>query len=368
MQLTPFRATYPRLDKIEAPDAFFGAVKEDYRAFYDEGFFYKVEQPALYIYRITHTERQYTGLVAGVAVKDYLDDRVRKHEHTLAAKEEKQMMLLRKRRAAVKPVSLAYASVDLIDDWLQAYTEQYPPVLNIPFGKDEHHRVWAIESAVLIEELQQLFRVHVPVTYIADGHHRTSTAACMYQRMVDGEVQGDFNALFAAFFPDRDIEIRDFNRVITSLNGNTPAAFVAKLSQVFEVEPLDEPARPKRKFELTMYLQGEWYRLRWKERVMLEYADETVILDAMLLDHKVMSKILGIEDVRTDQRVKYVEGPKGLNGLLKQAHKSADSVVFCLYPVQMEEVVAVADLGQALPPKSTWFEPRMKNGVLVKEY
>ena len=368
MQLTPFRATFPRLDKIDAPEAFFGTVKQDYRIFHGQGYFYKAERPALYIYRIERPERAYTGLVAGVDVKDYLDDRIRKHEYTLEPKEEKQMLLLRKRRAAVKPILLAHTSVDKISDWLQLFTEQNEPVLDIPFGRDECHKVWVIASPALIEEVQQLYRVHVPVTYIADGHHRTSTAARMYQRMVDGEVSGDFNALFAAFFPVRDIEIRDFNRVVTSLNGNTPAAFIAKLSQVFEVEPLLEPARPRRKFELTMCLCEEWYRLRWKERVMLEYADETVILDAMLLDHKVMSKILGIEDVRNDDRVKYIEGPKGVDGLLKQARKSEDSVAFCLYPVQMEEVMAVADLGQVLPPKSTWFEPRMKNGVLVREY
>lgn len=368
MHLTPFRASYPRLEQIKAPDDFFGSIKQDYRAYYDEGYFYKAERPALYIYRIELPERQYTGLIAGVDIKDFLDGNIRKHEHTLAAKEEKQMLLLRKRRAAVKPVMLAYATVEVIDQWLQAYTEQFDPVLHIPFSEDTHHRVWAIESPTLIEELQQLFRIHVPVTYIADGHHRTSTAVRMYQRMRDGEIQGDFNNLFAAFFPNRDIEIRDFNRVVTSLNGHTPTVFMAKLSQVFEIEVRSAPSRPVRKFELTMYLRGEWYHLRWKERIMLEYADETVILDAMLLDHKVMARVLGIEDVRNDSRVRYVEGPRGIDGLLKQAEKFDDSVAFCLYPVQMEEVMAVADIGQVLPPKSTWFEPRMKNGVIVQEY
>jgi uncharacterized protein (DUF1015 family) len=356
------------LEQIKAPDDFFGAIKQDYRTYYEQGYFYKVDQPALYIYRIEQTERQYTGLIAGVDIKDFLDGNIRKHEHTLAAKEEKQMLLLRKRRAAVKPVMLAYATVEIIDQWLLAYTEQFDAVLDIPFGKDESHKVWAIESPTLIEELQQLFRVHVPAAYIADGHHRTSTAARMYQKMKDGEIKGDFNNLFAAFFPNRYVEIRDFNRVVTSLNGHTATIFIAKLSQVFEIEVLPKPSRPERKFELTMYLQGEWYRLRWKERIMLEYADETVILDAMLLDHKVMAKVLGIEDVRNDSRVRYVEGPKGIDGLLKQAEKYEDSVAFCLYPVQMEEVMAVADIGQVLPPKSTWFEPRMKNGVLVQEY
>lgn len=368
MQLTPFKATYPRLGKIESPDAFFGAVKQDYRDFYEQGYFYQAAKPALYIYRIQKPERSFTGLIAGVAIQDFLDGKIRQHEHTLSVKEEKQMLLLRKRRAAVKPVLLTYPAVQGIQQWLEEYTLANEAVLRIPFQPEELHQCWVIDDPQYISELQKLFADRVPVTYIADGHHRTSTAVRMYQRMKDGEVQGQFDALFAAFFPDHDIEIRDFNRLITSLNGHSPPTFIAQLSQVFEIEPMAEPACPSRKFELTMFLNGEWYRLRWKERVMLEYADEPVILDAMLLDHKVMAKVLGIEDVRNDRRVKYIEGPKGIEGLLKQADKAAECVAFCLYPVQMEEVMAVADIGQVLPPKSTWFEPRMKNGVLVQEY
>ncbi len=368
MQLIPFRATYPQLNKIDDPEDFFGAVKQDYREFYEQGYFYQAEQPAFYIYQIQRPERSHTGLIANVAIKDFLDGKIRQHEHTLSAKEEKQMLLLHKRRAAVKPVLLTYPAVDRIRQWLEQFVQEREAALSIPFAREEVHKCWPVASAADIAALQQLFSEEVPVTYIADGHHRTSTAARMYQRMVDGEVDGPFESLFAAFFPDHDIEIRDFNRVITYLNDHTPVNFLAHLSKVFEIDPMQAPACPGRKFELTMHLDGGWYRLRWKEHILLEYADEPVILDAMLLDHKVMAKVLGIEDVRNDQRVKYVEGPKGIDGLLKQVNKAEECVAFCLYPVQMEEVMAVADIGQVLPPKSTWFEPRLKNGVLVREY
>ena len=273
-------------------------------------------------------------------------------------------MLLR-RKAAVKPVLLAHHPVPAIKNWLEQYKQEQVPLMQFQLSGDkEYHKIWRVAAPDQVASLQALFMEHVPITYIADGHHRTSTALRLFDQT--GGNKEDYASLFAAFFPIHDIQIQDFNRVIKSLNGHSPAQFMARLSHTFEIEPIEQAAKPSRKFELTMYLRGEWYRLRWKERIMLEYASQPVVLDAMLLNHKVMSKLLGIEDVRNDQRVKYIEGPKGIAGVLKQAEKEPDSVAFCLYPVQMEEVIKVADIGQVLPPKSTWFEHRMKNGLLVK--
>ena len=304
-------------------------------------------------------------MISGVHMEDCLNERVRKHEETLAEKEEKQLQLLLRRQAAVKPVLLAHQPVPAIRTWLETYTQSELPLMKFTLAAgQEHHTIWQIAQPAKIAALQALFREKVPVTYIADGHHRTSTALRLFDEA--GAANGAYASLFAAFFPIHDIQIQDFNRVIKSLNGHSPTQFMARLSQTFEIEPINQPAKPCRKFELTMYLRGEWYRLRWKERILLEYASQPVILDAMLLNHKVMSKLLGIEDVRNDGRIKYIEGPKGIEGVLRQAEKEPDSVAFCLYPVQMEEVIKVADIGQVLPPKSTWFEPRMKNGLLVK--
>lgn len=365
MQLLPFRATFPKLEKIQVPEQFFGTVKQEYHKYFEEGFFHEIEEPSMFVYQITKGSRSFTGVISGVHIEDCLNDRILKHEETLAEKEEKQMQLLLRRRAAVKPVLLAHHPVPAIKDWLEQYKREQLPLMQFKISGDkEHHKIWRISELDQMATLQVLFREQVPMTYIADGHHRTSTALRLFDQ-TKGGTEG-YTSLFAAFFPIHDIQIQDFNRVINSLNGHSPPQFMARLSQVFEIEPLAQAAKPSRKFELTMCLRGEWYRLNWKERVMLEYASEPVILDAMLLNHKVMSKLLGIEDVRNDRRVKYIEGPKGIDGVLKQAEKEPDSVAFCLYPVQMEEVIKVADIGQVLPPKSTWFEPRMKNGLLVK--
>ena len=365
MQLLPFRATFPKLEKIEAPEQFFGNVKQEYHKYFVEGFFNEIPEPSMFVYQITKEGRSFTGVISGVHLEDCLNDRVRKHEETLSEKEEKQLQLLVRRKAAVKPVLLAHQPVEEIKVWLEDYTSANAPLMEFTLrsGK-ENHIIWQISEASQITSLQRLFSEKVPITYIADGHHRTSTALRLFDE-TEG-AQEDYASLFAAFFPIHDIQILDFNRVIDNLNGLSATKFMALLSKSFEIEPLQEPAKPSRKFELTMYLRGEWYRLTWKERIMLEYASEPVVLDAMMLNHKVMSKLLGIEDVRNDKRVKYIEGPKGIKGLLKQADKVPDGVAFCLYPVQMDEVIEVADIGQVLPPKSTWFEPRMKNGLLVK--
>ncbi|MEQ8707274.1 MAG: DUF1015 family protein [Phaeodactylibacter sp.] len=365
MQLLPFRATFPKLEKIQVPEQFFGTVKQEYHKYFEEGFFNEIAEPSMFIYQITKDGRSFTGVISGVHMEDCLNDRVLKHEETLADKEEKQLQLLLRRKAAVKPVLLAHQPVPVIKNWLEAYKRAELPLMKFTLrGGKEHHSIWCVSAPAQIEELQELFREKVPITYIADGHHRTSTALRLFDQTTDGTE--DYDSLFAAFFPIHDIQIQDFNRVVNSLNGHSPAQFMARLSQTFEVEPIDQPAKPRRKFELTMCLRGEWYRLQWKERILLEYASEAVVLDAMLLNHKVMSKLLGIEDVRNDRRVKYIEGPRGIAGVMKEVEKGSDSVAFCLYPVQMEEVIKVADIGQVLPPKSTWFEPRMKNGLLVK--
>ncbi len=365
MQLLPFRATFPKLEKIQTPEQFFGTVKQEYDKYFEEGFFHEIEEPSMFVYQITKGSRSFTGVISGVHMADCLNDRIRKHEETLAEKEEKQLQLLLRRKAAVKPVLLAHHPVPAIKNWLEQYKQEQVPLMQFQLSGDkEYHKIWRVAAPDQVASLQALFMKHVPITYIADGHHRTSTALRLFDQT--GGNKEDYASLFAAFFPIHDIQIQDFNRVIKSLNGHSPAQFMARLSHTFEIEPIEQAAKPSRKLELTMYLRGEWYRLRWKERIMLEYASQPVVLDAMLLNHKVMSKLLGIEDVRNDQRVKYIEGPKGIAGVLKQAEKEPDSVAFCLYPVQMEEVIKVADIGQVLPPKSTWFEPRMKNGLLVK--
>ncbi len=369
MHIKPFQAVYPKQDYITSPDSFFNSVREDYSEYYNSGFFTKTAQEGLYLYHIKGPARQYSGLIACPVIRDYLDGSIRHHEHTLAAREQQQMHLMLRRGAAVKPVLLAYPRVEAISRWAEAYTRSNDPffIIESENGK-EQHTLWEVRDGWASREIQGLFEQHVPFTYIAGGHHRTTTTVRMYNKALEGKHQGDYHLLLCALFPSSDIDILDFNRVVFGLNGLSPSAFMAHIARYFEIGFLSEPQKPARKHDITMLFNREWYQLRWKERILLEYPDEEAVLDAMLLDEKILGGILAIEDVRTDQRILYVEGPKGLEGIQQAVARGEEAVAFCLYPVCLEELMAVADAGKVLPPKSTWFEPRMKNGLIVKEF
>ena len=369
MHIKPFQAVYPNLDYITSADSFFNSARDEYLEYSDSGFFTKTAQEALFIYRIQRPERQFTGLIACADIRDYLDGNIKQHEHTLAAKEQQQMQLMFRRRAAVKPVLLAYPGVDAINRWIESYIIRREPFFEVESEESrEHHILWEVRDGAAIREIQVLFEQHVPFSYIADGHHRTSTTSMMYGKALEGKQQGDYHLLLCALFPSSDIDILDFNRVVYGLNGHSKTAFMAHIAQYFEIGFLDRPEKPGQKHEITMFFNREWYRLRWREHILLEYFDEAVVLDAMLLDEKVLGNILGIADVRTDQRILYVEGPRGLDGIQHAVAKGEEGVAFCLFPVQLEEMMKVADAGKVMPPKSTWVEPRMKNGLIVQVY
>ena len=211
-----------------------------------------------------------------------------------------------------------------------------------------------------------MFETHVSKAIIADGHHRTSTNALLYQKAKNDEEKKRFGKLLSAFFPSNQIDILDFNRVV-ELDADTVSMtrLMASLSTITDIFPSDEPIKPVRKHEVGMYLNNEWYLLKWRGDIIKEYEKKGIVLDCTLLDELILDKILGIKDSKNDQRLYYVEGPKGVQGLVKKVNKLRTAVGFNMYPVQFEEMEAITNLGGVLPPKSTWFEPRMKNGLIV---
>ncbi|MEM9821819.1 MAG: DUF1015 family protein [Bacteroidota bacterium] len=369
MRIKPFQAVYPNFDYITSSDSFFDTVKFQFPEYKQSGFFHKTAQEALYIYQITNQLRTYIGIIACADIRDYTEGKIKKHENTLSSKEQQQMHLMLSREAAVKPVLLTYPPVDAIDSLLKSYIIDKPCFYTVELKKGkERHSFWEIREGTVIQELQKHFSKHVPYTYIADGHHRTSTSALMHERMRNKEVDKEYNLLLSAFFPTPEIEIHDYNRVVEGLNDCTLTTFMAKLSQLFEIEILEKKRKPKEKHEIIMFLNREWFQLKWRKRILKTHEGNGVILDANLLDEKVLRDILGIEDVRTDVRIKYVEGPKGLSELRGKTIKNENRVAFCLYPVQLADLFKIVNEGKTMPPKSTWFEPRMRNGLIVHEY
>ena len=368
MRIHPFQAVYPNLDFVTSADAFFGSVSEEYNDYRESGFFVKSSRESLFIYRIETARRTYTGFIGCADADDYRANNIRKHEHTLSEKEQQQMHLLIKRKAQVKPVLLTYAPVADLRAFTEAYIRSRTPFLDITLEKEAtRHCIWEIDAGPDIDRVQQYFNRSIPHTYIADGHHRTSTLALMDERLTGKNYQGEYDKILGAFFPVDELEILDFNRLLDNLNGRSLTTFLVELSRYFEMRKLDGPTRPAHQHELTMLLGEEWFGLRWRE-AWLRSDNPATLLDARLLNKHILCDVLGIEDVRTDPRVQYVGGPSGPDGLQAVAHQRNAVLGFCLYPVGAAAFMQIADAGDTLPPKSTWFEPRMKNGMLIKEF
>ena len=368
MQIQAFKATYPRKKLITSADSFFGKVKEEYPVFRDSGFFKQRKQPGLYIYRIDEPLRSYTGLLTLASMDEYQEGNIKIHEHTLAAKEQRQIQLLMHRKAAVKPVLLTYRGVEEIDKLIKKQLVEKDPFMHYYFEEeDEHHWIWEIKEEKTIKKLQKLFAEKVPTAYIADGHHRTAAMALLREQAETEGLPPCYNYLLSAFFPTRELDIFEFNRIVVNTNGLSPTRLIASLSQWAKVKVLDQYKPLKQKHEWLLFLNNEWFHFQWREETLKAHQNDEVLLDVSLLNKLVLQDILGIEDPRTDVRLKYIEGPRGIDAFKQLVNKAENRLGFILFPIDIKDFLHIADAGKVLPPKSTWFEPRMRNGLLVHD-
>jgi len=367
MRIFPFRAIYPDLDKIEENQAFFDTVKGSFPEYAASGMFLTDDSEAVFVYDIETDVRTQTGLVVNVDIQDYYKGKVRRHEHTISERESKMKGLFLERNALIKPVLMSYKQDKKISKIMDEARDQIP-FLNIQMADNERHVVYKVNDPKMIKSLKKRFKKDVGKAYIADGHHRCVTSARLYEMLHEREPSKDFSKILCMFIPHEELIIHDYNRVVEVLHEFSPTLFMARMSQLCKITPLPEAAKPEGKYEMTMYVLREWYRLKWKKSVLKRYAGEDVIFDSAILNHEVLGGLFGIENVRNDDRLKYVEGIGGVEGILRKTDKSIFRIAFCLYPVQMDEIHTVADKHKTLPPKSTWFEPRIKNGVLCAPF
>lgn len=368
MNIFSFNASLPKLKLIASADSFFATVREDYPLYRQNGFFDKLDHSSVFIYKISGSTGVHIGLLACADIQDYLDGKILKHENTLAPKEQEMINLLIQRKALVKPVMMAHQVNKDLSAIYKKIIEANKPNLTLNFENDgEVHELWDIHKNKDIEKIQEIFEEEIKNVYIADGHHRTSTNAYLYKNLKNQEEAKSFRKLLSGFFAFDQFSIYDYNRCVDALSDISPIKFMAKLSKYFEIEPIKVPALPPLKHQLTMYIQKEWYLLAWKESVLEEYKNDCVLLDAELLDKIVFENILGISDRKSSGRIEYISGRKGIPGVLKHCKKDDNNVGFFLTPVLMEEIVEYADKGKVMPPKSTWFEPRARNGIVVKD-
>lgn len=350
-------------------DEVYGKAVENFRLFREKGWLKEDPEARYYIYAQTMNGRTQYGLVGCAATADYENGIIRKHELTRPDKEEDRMVLTRYLNANIEPVFFSYKAVPEIDEIVRNIVENEAPEYDFVAEDGFGHHFWPVYDAGTNLRIESLFREKVPFTYVADGHHRTAAAARIgaEKRALNPNHTGDeeYNFFMAVHFPDNQLQIIDYNRLVKDLNGMDEDVFLKALGQSFEIELVGDPIwKPSRLHEFSMYLSGKWYKLTAKEGTFND-DDPIGVLDVTILSEHILKPLLGIEDLRTSQRIDFVGGIRGLGELKRRVDSGEMKVAFALYPVSMEQLIHIADSGNIMPPKTTWFEPKLRSGLVI---
>ncbi len=340
--------------------AVYAKAKENLQALIANGTLLTEEKACYYIYRLIMNGREQTGLVAVSSVEDYFGDKIKKHEFTRPEKEKDRIDHMQAIQAQTGNVFLAYRDVTEVNALINGWKSTRQPVYDFKADDGIQHTIWVIDRDDVIGSITELFRTKVPATYIADGHHRAASAAKVSKALPKSEAAKYF---LTTIFPASQLAILDYNRVVKDLNDMSAEEFLSALQDDFYLSLSPEPVRPAQAHEFGMYLKGQWYILSSRKGT---YTDDPIgILDVTILSKNVLHKLLGIKDQRTDKRIDFVGGIRGLAELEKRVNSGEMKVAFSLPPVTIEQLFAIADSGQVMPPKSTWFEPKLRDGLLT---
>ena len=365
----------PMLD--EHDPRVYEAAAQQFAEFKAEGWLVQDQEERYYVYAQTiladnplsgGKEKTQYGLVVGAWVDDYLEGRIKKHELTRRDKEEDRMKHVRVLNANMEPVFFAYPHRDDLDGLVARVCAGKPEYDFVAAPEGFRHTFWVIDDQATIAEITKIF-AQIPAMYIADGHHRSAAAAGVgaEKQKATGDKEAEFNFFLAVCFPDNQLNIIDYNRVVKDLNGLSREAFLAKVAEDFEIEDKGtEIYKPQRLHNFSLYLDGHWYSLTAKEG---RYNDQDPIgvLDVTISSNLILDKILGIKDLRSDKRIDFVGGIRGLGELKRRVDSGEMKVALALYPVTMQQIIDIADSGNIMPPKTTWFEPKLRSGLVIHE-
>lgn len=342
-------------------------AKENLDSFIRRQILFREDKPCYYIYRLVMNGAPQTGLVCLSSVADYESNIIKKHELTRPEKEQDRIDHILTTGAQTGNVFLAYHGINEIGSLISQWQADHAPVYDFTTEDNIQHTVWIVHDDKVMDQITGLFSAGVPFTYIADGHHRAASAAKTASMLKDSEKgQGDDAADFflTTLFPDSQLRILDYNRLVKDINGWTKEEFLSRLESDFSVTRTGTTTvKPAWRHEFGMYIGGEWYRL--VARTGTYETDPIGVLDVTILQNNVLEKWLGIKDPRRDRRIDFVGGIRGLDELIKRVDSGEMKIAFALYPVTMQQLFDIADHGQIMPPKSTWFEPKLRDGLLT---
>lgn len=353
---------YVNAQKITLDKRFKG-VAHKYQDFKNEGVFIEDESPSFYLYQIETKSQTFTGLVAGTSIEEYKNNIIKKHEDTLQYRVELFKDYLHQTGFNTEPVLITYPDNDSINSWISKKVKEQP-VYHFATTNKEKHTLWNVNSDSEINWLQKQFE-NIPELYIADGHHRSASAELLYDQYHNGE-SDKLNYFMSFLIAESNVKIYEFNRIIRDLNGFTKEAFLEKLSDHFIIKSKEQELwKPQGKFEFGMYLDGCFYALFYKQDTKNPSIIEN--LDAQILYDKVLLPILGIEDLRNDERIEYIPGKQSILTLKELVDEGEFEVGFMLFPSDIKEIKTLADHNLIMPPKSTYIEPKFRSGLMIYE-
>ncbi len=370
LHITRSEIDCPKGIDVHSQEVYDKAV-ENYTDFKKNGWLVQDDKPMYYIYAQTMDGRTQYGIAGAASVDDYLNGIIKKHELTRPDKEEDRMIHVRINNANIEPVFFAYPAVAEIDAIVANIVKTQDPDYDFVAEDGFGHHFWAIKDDATNNTLEELFQTKVPYTYVADGHHRTAAAALVgaEKRKENPNYTGneEFNFFLAVHFPDDQLQIIDYNRAVTDLNGHTKEELLELLTENFEVkEEGTEIYKPAKLHEFSMYIDGKWYSMTAKEGTY-DDNDPIGVLDVTILSNLVLDKLLGVKDLRTSKRIDFIGGIRGLGELSKRVDNGSMKVAFALYAVSMKQLIDIADSGNIMPPKTTWFEPKLRSGLVIHE-
>jgi len=365
------RVIKPEIDLPDSTDLYSDEVyqkgRETFLEMIAKGTFITDLVPNFYVYRLTMDGRSQTGLVGCCNFEEYYEGKIKKHELTRTAKENDRVRHVETLEANAEPVFFSYRGQKEIDQIVNKVIDSIPPIYDFEADDGIRHELWVSDDASQNEQLSAHFQ-KLDALYVADGHHRTAAAARVGQRLKEANPhhtgQEEYNFFMAVLFPDDQLKIYDYNRVVQDLNGLDEEKFLEKLSHQFDIQKDDfSKIKPSKIREFAMYLPGQWYRLTPKDAK--RSADPVADLDVTILSDLILEPILNIGDLRKSNRIDFVGGIRGLSELSRRVDSGEMATAFALYPVSMDQLLSIADAGEIMPPKTTWFEPKLRSGLFV---
>ena len=358
--------TKSEIDLPEETDLYsplvYKTAKENLTAFISRDMLFRESKPCYYIYQLIMHGRSQTGLVAVSSVDDYENNIIKKHEFTRPDKENDRINHIKTTGAQTGNVFLAYRDVDAINALIENWKKEKNAVYDFIAADDIRHTIWVVSDNKTVEKITSLFATEVPCTYIADGHHRAASAAKVRKALGD-EATEESDYFLTTLFPANQLAILDYNRVIKDLNSLSEQELLNTLEEKFTIKKSIKAIKPSALHEFGMYLNKTWYKLNSKEGTYSE--DPIGILDVTILQNNILDPIFNIKDQRTDKRIDFVGGIRGLEELENRVSSGEMAIAFSLYPVSIQQLFDIADSGNVMPPKSTWFEPKLRDGLLT---